>query len=872
MADEKRNLTIVLNGKEIQNSIQAITKSFHQQRAAVAKMTRGTEQYKAAVKELKKTKRILDDHNKSIRGGARAWSRIKETALGFVGGSLITAGLGVLKQGITSLIKGITELDESLGKLQSITGVSDEQLAKLKDQAFVTGNQLGKTAKDIIDAYTVVGSEMPALLQNSAALDSMTRKAIILSKATKTELGPTIADLTSIMNANGATANESTRFINALAAGSQKGAKPVSFLAQAMQNVGPSAKSANVSIEQQVAILEKLGEKGVVASKAGTGLRNVLITLQQDQANFTDGQFDLNKALNNLAPIMDDAVALTDQFGKENVVVAQILAQNKGEIDALTEAVTGTNTAYEQAEINMDTLAGKTEELSAKWDNLKISVADGDGVFSKWGKNAITWIDEVVGGLQLMQDGVIDYQDVFTGRFDRMGEDLAEHALGVGKGILNTSKLKEVGLEALEAEALILEELISTADADGFVKITNSAGETTHKVATLRANLLTVNEAIGELKPIDIGGGEDGQDNPEQQLRTLKIVREELSALKKARQEIVSTDFTGLATNAKKIEALEEELALAEASGIVREQIAKLEAQGVDTLEQAIDLEEQKTAILQTGAEMRAEIEAKIDDEATQERIKNRKDQEEAFLANLENMIQDSINLIFAIRQSNINRETDEKIDALDEQLEADLITEQQRDDAVEEIKKTAFEKKKKADVTQALMNGALSITKIFAQMGVWGFLAAIPVAAATAFQVSEIRKQKYSRGGLMTGPSHAEDGMPVVNPRTGQVEAEVEGGEFIVRKSSVTPTTLPMLNAINEGNLRGINYQKFNDGGFFGQQGAALQLDPLVNEIRSQTQEIRNWQENFKVSLPLKDLDSQQNRRDKVRKLADVG
>ena len=50
-------------------------------------------------------------------------------------------------------------------------------------------------------------------------------------------------------------------------------------------------------------------------------------------------------------------------------------------------------------------------------------------------------------------------------------------------------------------------------------------------------------------------------------------------------------------------------------------------------------------------------------------------------------------------------------------------------------------------------------------------------------------KKKKYESGGKKKGPSHANGGIPI----------EVEGGEFVIRKSSVNKGTEPYLEYINK-------------------------------------------------------------------------
>jgi len=48
---------------------------------------------------------------------------------------------------------------------------------------------------------------------------------------------------------------------------------------------------------------------------------------------------------------------------------------------------------------------------------------------------------------------------------------------------------------------------------------------------------------------------------------------------------------------------------------------------------------------------------------------------------------------------------------------------------------------------------------------------------------------KKYPGGGSLEGNSHAQGGIPI----------EAEGGEFIIKKDSVNPSTLSILEYINE-------------------------------------------------------------------------
>lgn len=174
----------------------------------------------------------------------------------------------------------------------------------------------------------------------------------------------------------------------------------------------------------------------------------------------------------------------------------------------------------------------------------------------------------------------------------------------------------------------------------------------------------------------------------------------------------------------------------------------------------------------------------------------------------------------------------DKKKKNLDDRLKKGLISQAEHDRQVaaidkkaeareKEIKAKQFKRNQKAQITQALMNGALAVTNILATMPKFDFgvASAIAIAAAiatTAAQVASIAGQKvpeYGTGGLLSGPSHRNKskGMPVSNPYTGEVQAYLEGGEMIGSKRTAddtrqynvsgTPSQIfSLLNGINGG------------------------------------------------------------------------
>lgn len=293
-------------------------------------------------------------------------------------------------------LKHSTELsiqfEDALSNLSAITGMQGKALEQLKEQIKNTGRETSTSFQVIADSYTKVGSKMPELLKQPKALDAVTRSVITLSKAARMDLDSATESLTGIMNQMGASANEANRYINVLAAGSKNGAGDISYLATAFNKAGTSAATAGLSVEETTSLIEVLASKIPDASTAGTNLRNILLKMATGADEFNPKVVGMQKALENLSAKTNDLTFMTKLFGAENVSAAITLAESASKARELTEAVTGTNEAEQQAKIQTDNVAGALQQVKTDWDNFITSLNNSTGVI----KTTINWLDTLI--------------------------------------------------------------------------------------------------------------------------------------------------------------------------------------------------------------------------------------------------------------------------------------------------------------------------------------------------------------------------------------------------------------------------------------------------------------------------------------------
>ena len=349
-------------------------------------VTQAAQQGDAQLKKLDKT---VGDNFRNVGNYEKALGGLKNI-LSQVG---VAFGAGAILQ---SGIKSITEFNQSLADLQSITGASGKDLEFYAKQANELGIQVEGGASAVVEAYKLIGSAKPELLANAESLNAVTKSAITLAQAAGMSVPDAATALTDAMNQFGASAEDADKFINVLAAGSKFGAVEIPQVTEALLKFGAVAKTSGVSIEETGALIEALGERGLKGAEAGTALRNVMLKLSAPDAlpkeaitrltelgiNFDtlrDKSIPFTDRLRALQPLLNDNAALVKTFGTENAVAATNLIQLTGRTDELTKQMTGTNTAYDQANQRTNTLSHALTELKNSFTSLFTSVASGDG-------------------------------------------------------------------------------------------------------------------------------------------------------------------------------------------------------------------------------------------------------------------------------------------------------------------------------------------------------------------------------------------------------------------------------------------------------------------------------------------------------------
>ncbi|HCT4953484.1 TPA: phage tail tape measure protein [Citrobacter freundii] len=301
-----------------------------------------------------------------------AYKRVSASVSGLAGRLAGFAGAGL---SLGTIISTTRQYSQSLSDLQAITGATSAQM-KLYDQA---AQEMGRTteysALQAAEAIKLMASAKPELLSTSAGLTAATKSALTLAQAAGTTLPDATRTLALSLNQFGAGASEADRYINVLAAGAKFGSSEIADTAAAIKNGGVAAAQAGVGFETLNAAIQVLAEREVKGGEAGTALRNVILNLEKGtDKTLKPSVVGLSQALENLAGKNLSTRQAVKLFGVENLSAASILVQNREKVESLTAALTGTQTAHEQAEIRVNNLNGDLLSLTSAFEGLIIKV------------------------------------------------------------------------------------------------------------------------------------------------------------------------------------------------------------------------------------------------------------------------------------------------------------------------------------------------------------------------------------------------------------------------------------------------------------------------------------------------------------------
>lgn len=441
------SLTNILNiRKQINSSYSAAATGAKAEAAAAEKTAKAHMKAKAAMEAAAKSA-------SGSNGLMRGWLRFTATMW-----SIISV-VRIFTKAIGSAIKKISDFQQANANLATIMQVSRKEVRVLTEDALMLGRTTEWTASQVTELQTALAK----LGYNIPQIRNMQESVLQFA----TSVGANLPDAANLAGAAlrmfGMHSSEMQKALEILTASTNKTALDFEKLKVALPYAGSIANSIGFDIAQTASLLGVLSNAGLSSSRAGTGLRQILLELSKQNGK-------LQTAMGGNIKTFDDFVRglqLMRDRGLEAGEAAKlvstrasgallVLANGVDDIKRLNNEVRDTDGLLKtiQAE-RLDTLHGSTLLLKSAWEGLIQTFRDSAGPM----KDVVDWLTKIIRYTSLAASRAnrvaqgtdnVTGSDELTDRFKKRYDDMVKSL--VGKGMTPAAA-------ASEAEKVVKEEM-----------------------------------------------------------------------------------------------------------------------------------------------------------------------------------------------------------------------------------------------------------------------------------------------------------------------------------------------------------------------------------------------------------------------------
>lgn len=299
------------------------------------------------------------------------FSRVSKSAVAL--GAALASYVGI--NSFAGMVRGAAEFEQAMSRVKAATGASGKELEALQKAAEKAGDT---TKYNAVEAAGALENLAKAGLNGEQAIKAL-NPVLSLAAAADLDLATAAEYATKAIMGMGLSFDDAGRVADVLAKGAAAANTNVAGLASALSYVAPVANASGLSLESVVAIVGKLADGGIDASRAGTALNSILSQFSDPASKFKQALVsagivtkDFEVALRELAAAGPGAENAILSVGTEaGPALRSLINQGMGALDELTQKLRDSKgAADEAARIMSDNLQGSLKGLGSAWDSV----------------------------------------------------------------------------------------------------------------------------------------------------------------------------------------------------------------------------------------------------------------------------------------------------------------------------------------------------------------------------------------------------------------------------------------------------------------------------------------------------------------------
>ena len=326
------------------------------------------------------------------------------------------AGVGALGA-IRGAVSAIAKFEETMATVRGVTGATHEEFVQLSAQAKILGANTRFSATQAGEGLLFLARAGFTVDQSLAAIEP----SLKFAQANVIELGQAADIVSNIMTQFGLAAEETSRATDVLTLTANSANTNILQLSEGMKFVGPVAGALGRTIEETSAAIGVLGNSGIQASLAGTGLRAIMLALVAPTTQAEEAVTGLGLTMDELNPIVHSLTDIFKKlrdaeigaeeanaiFGRRAVGSALQLAKNVEQLEELEEALKHSEgTVKDLADLMDDTLVGAAKNVTSAFEAVALQTGD----------------QGVLGGLKSLLNAIADAVRLMIGMKSNLDE------------------------------------------------------------------------------------------------------------------------------------------------------------------------------------------------------------------------------------------------------------------------------------------------------------------------------------------------------------------------------------------------------------------------------------------------------------------
>lgn len=290
--------------------------------------------------------------------------------------------------------KAVATFDDSMSRVQAISGATGGEIIKLRDLAKDLGSTTRFAASEAADAMgflALAGWDANQILE-------ATPQMLSLASAGSMDLAQAADIVTDTMTAFKMSAEDAGKASDIFAAAQAKSNTSIAMLGEAMKYSSANAASAEMSLAQTAAVMGVLADSGIKGSMAGTTFNAMLRDLKtnSDEGAVSIGKmkiaiYESNGSMRDLGSIMADIegatknmttaqrdAALGEIFMEQSIRgVNVMLSTGSGRYKELETALNNSQGAADKMAATMeDNVGGSFRELKSQLEGVLIQLGE----------------------------------------------------------------------------------------------------------------------------------------------------------------------------------------------------------------------------------------------------------------------------------------------------------------------------------------------------------------------------------------------------------------------------------------------------------------------------------------------------------------